>query len=357
MWAAGIRPARRTPAAYIVIVRIDCPSGYRARPYGGRSDHAAMAAVLTARDRAHGHSQMTTEEEITRNYTHLTNCDLALDFALVEHEHDGTVGYTRTGWADTNDGERVHFVVAAIHPDHLSKSLFCAVINGCVDRVAEIAADHKAARPVIRTHAWRPMPDEPMPDGSAAWLEELGFTATRFLAAMVRPHLCDIPELPLPDHVELRPVSADQIRAVWEADVAANAGTWGETTDQEAGWEAFRDDPLLDASLWRVAWHGDDVVGQVKSFINHEENEAEGRLRGYTENIATHVDWRGKGIASALLAESLRAIRDRGMTEAALSVDTENPADAMGIYRRLGFVPVSYEAVYDKPLRTSATSG
>ena len=55
------------------------------------------------------------------------------------------------------------------------------------------------------------------------------------------------------------------------------------------------------ASLWKVAWAGDEVVGQVKSFVVRAENEAEGRLRGYTEEISTHADWRGRGIAGALL--------------------------------------------------------
>ena len=90
------------------------------------------------------------------------------------------------------------------------------------------------------------------------------------------------------------------------------------------------------------------VVGQVKSFINAEENATTGRLRGYTEFISTTLGWRGKGIARALIVASLHELKARGMTEAALGADTDNP-QAFDLYRMLGFEVIAYQAQYDKP--------
>ncbi len=45
---------------------------------------------------------------------------------------------------------------------------------------------------------------------------------------------------------------------------------------------------------------------------------------------------------------SLRELRDRGMTEAALGVDTNNPGGAFQLYTKLGFELHGYEAVYAK---------
>ena len=56
------------------------------------------------------------------------------------------------------------------------------------------------------------------------------------------------------------------------------------------------------------------------------------------------------GIAGALLAASLRELEVRGMTEAALSVDTSNPGGAFQLYTKLGFQLRAYEAVYVKLL-------
>jgi ribosomal protein S18 acetylase RimI-like enzyme len=97
-----------------------------------------------------------------------------------------------------------------------------------------------------------------------------------------------------------------------------------------------------------VAWAGDQVVGQVKPFINEAENEARGYLRGYTEYIGTHADWRNRGIAGTLLAWSLQALKDRGMTEAALGVDTNNPGGALQLYQSMGFEIETFGAVYFK---------
>jgi mycothiol synthase len=93
------------------------------------------------------------------------------------------------------------------------------------------------------------------------------------------------------------------------------------------------------------------VDGQVKPFINPDENAERGYLRGYTEYISTHVDWRNRGIAGTLLAWSLQELKDRGMTEAALGVDTNNPGGAFQLYTSLGFELRSYEVVYTRDAR------
>ena len=51
-----------------------------------------------------------------------------------------------------------------------------------------------------------------------------------------------------------------------------------------------------------------------------------------------------------MLAASLRELKARGMTEAALGVDTSNPGGAFQLYTKLGFQLRAYEVVYVKPL-------
>ncbi len=107
---------------------------------------------------------------------------------------------------------------------------------------------------------------------------------------------------------------------------------------------------MRDETLWKIAWSGDTVVGQVKSFVNDEENTRRGYKRGWTEEISTHRDWRNRGIAGALLAMSLHELRDRGYEQAALGVDTQNPGGAFQLYTSLGFELHTYEATYAKPM-------
>ena len=200
-----------------------------------------------------------------------------------------------------------------------------------------------------RAHAGHPGPGREAV-GEAAWLEERGYTAVEWGASLVRPHLDDIPDLPLPDGVEVRPVDPAEMRHIWDAHLEAFRGEWDflEPTPEEV--DRHLADPCIDHTLWKVAWAGDQVVGQVKSYINPDENEARGYLRGYTEQISTHHEWRNRGIAGALLALSLEELRRRGMTEAALGVDTNNPGGAFHLYTKLGFELQSYEAVYASPI-------
>lgn len=93
----------------------------------------------------------------------------------------------------------------------------------------------------------------------------------------------------------------------------------------------------------------------VLNYINAEENRVYGRRRGYTETICVRRPWRGRGLARALLARSLRMLQELGLSEAALTVDADSPSGALRLYKSMGFVVDRQSAVYRKPLGTLAT--
>jgi ribosomal protein S18 acetylase RimI-like enzyme len=136
----------------------------------------------------------------------------------------------------------------------------------------------------------------------------------------------------------------------WKADVEAFRGHWGFAEPTAANYEEWLDDPIaMMADLWQIAWDGDEVAGQVRSFINHQENAERGRLRGYTECISVRRPWPRRGLAQALILNSLRILAQHGMTEAAPGVDTENTSGALRLYQRCGFHPVRSSAICRKP--------
>lgn len=323
------------------------PPGYTARPYAGRADHPAMVAVLGPYRAVLGEPDLPTVEQFDATYDHLSDCDPARDIALVLHDDD-VVAYVRTSAEDMAAGTRDCILWAPTLPDHLAPELFAALADAQEHHMRPWADDVPAAR--YRADAAHPGPGR-APSGEAAWLEARGYTATEWNAALVRPHLDDIPDRSLPDGVELRPVADHQLRVIWEAHQEAFRGEWDfvEPTDEQ--YAEFLADPLRDTSLWKIAWVGDQVVGQVKSYVNPDENEARGYRRGYTEYISTHRDWRNRGIAGTLLALSLIELRERGFTEAALGADTNNPGGAFELYRKLGFEVRSHMVVYTAPVR------
>jgi GNAT superfamily N-acetyltransferase len=60
--------------------------------------------------------------------------------------------------------------------------------------------------------------------------------------------------------------------------------------------------------------------------------------------------WQRRGLARALLVQSLRAVRERGMQEAALGVDTQNLSGALNLYESVGFRAVKRWSTYRKPM-------
>ena len=142
---------------------------------------------------------------------------------------------------------------------------------------------------------------------------------------MVRPFVDDLPDHRLPEGLEIRPVRDEDLRAIWEADMEAFKDHWGYVEPTEDGFKRFLEFPFNDTSLWKIAWDDEGVAGQVKSFIDTAENEEHGRQRGWTEAISTARRWRRRGVAKALIVESIRELAGRGMTEVALGVHTENP--------------------------------
>ena len=184
-------------------------------------------------------------------------------------------------------------------------------------------------------------------------LESEGYTPVRFSYDMVRPNLDNIPDAPLPEGIEVRPVQPEQYRAIWEAEGEAFKDHWGHTQHDESDFERWQQSNTwhkFQPEMWQVAWDGDQVVGMVRNFINEDENAKFNRKRGYTENISVRRLWRKRGVARALIARSFQVHKDLGMEDAALGVDAQNPNGALQLYQSMGFEVVKSGAAYRKPL-------
>jgi ribosomal protein S18 acetylase RimI-like enzyme len=303
-----------------------------------------MAEAGNAWRTAMGFLELVTLETMTADYANLTNSDPFADCTIAER--DGTaVGYARVEWGDTRDGERTYGTIVIVGPDPDRPAVIDALLERAEARAAEISAGQTTDLPRI-LDAFASGADAE----AIAACERRGYAVVRRGYEMVRPDLEDIPDVPLPAGLEVRPVLPEHLRAIWEADVEAFRDHWGAADDSHAYWERFRADPLADPTLWRIAWDGEEVAGQVRAYIDPESNARTGRLTGWTEYISVRRPWRRRGLARALLADSLRAVRDAGMTEAALSVDAGNENGALALYESLGFAVHRSEVIFHRPM-------
>ena len=78
------------------------------------------------------------------------------------------------------------------------------------------------------------------------------------------------------------------------------------------------------------------MVGVIVSQINRKHNAVHGTSRGGSYSLAVIPSERKRGLATALLSQSLKWIGEQGMGTAYLSVNVANP-DALNIYKRAGY--------------------
>ena len=317
------------------------------RRFRGESDFPKMAAALTASEAADGIERVVTVEGMANTYTHLTNCDRYQDVILAEVSGE-VVGYGRALWRQEVDGPRIYGHMGFLAPAWRRKGIGRAMLGFLQRRLRDIAATHVTDRPrFLESFASDAAP------GAVALLRSAGYAAARHNYNMVRSLTEPMAVPPMPVGLEVRPVRPEHYRAIWEADQEAFRDHWGYAPGTETDYQGWLNDPIGFAPhLWQVAWDTatDQVAGMVQNFVNAAENAEYHRERGYTEGISVRRPWRRRGLARALIMRSLQMFKEMGMTEAALSVDTENPNCALRLYESCGFRAVRRTTIYRKPL-------
>ena len=243
-----------------------------------------------------------------------------------------TVAYSRVEWwqeEDPNDRIYAHFI--NIMPDWRDKGIEQAMIGWCEEHLVNTASEHpQDGKRFLQTYS------NALKQDFNKILESLDYEAIRFSIGMSRS-LEDIPEAELPEGIDVRAVNNQDERKVWEANVEAFRDHWGYSPPTETDYENYTTSKYWQPDLWQVAWDGDEVVSSVMNYIDQDHNKKFDRKRGWTENISTRREWRRRGIARALIVKSMHMHKEKGMTEVALGVDTNNPSGALKLYQNLGY--------------------
>lgn len=321
--------------------------GLRFRHFGGPGDYPAMNDTANDARAANGVHLILPLDGFVAFYDSFDpeHCDTARDLFIVEVGGQ-LVGYGRTAWFDEPDGTRLHQIACLLHPAWrrrgIGRQMQAALEERAVAALGEHATDADA---FFQTDSSDGDP------GAGATFTQAGYVPVRFGYIMVRPNLDPVPDAPLPEGLEIRPVEEGHLRPIWDAAGEAFRDAWGFRQLSERDYELFANDPIQsDRTLWRIAWDGDQIAGQVRGFINHDENERFGAKRGWVENISVRRPWRKRGLARALIASTIDELRTRGMTEAALGVDTQNVSGALRLYESVGFRPTSSSTLWRKPM-------
>jgi ribosomal protein S18 acetylase RimI-like enzyme len=263
------------------------------------------------------------------------------------------VGYCRVEWRDLENGSRTFAAIALLDPSAASEPTYRSMLDWAETRLAAKAR-------AIPIQERRPSAMRVYTFGTElaqmAVLEATGWTRTGHGYEMVRPTLDDIPDVPLPAGLVVRPIGHDEASRlrVWEALTEAFADERDEAEPTDEDVRAWLTDPNEDPALWVVAFDGEGIAAGVHGKIDPAENAHHGRKRGVLDAVWTRRRWRRRGLARALMARALVRLRDHGMTSAYLGVDGLNPNQAMTLYTSLGFEVSSTSYDWKKALPADA---
>jgi mycothiol synthase len=316
------------------------------RPFAGDPDFGPMAEVANASFAADGIAMLRTAEVMRADYAAMSSFDPVRSIVMAEIR-GRLVGYARTWSYTTGEGFLVQPQVAFVHPEFRRRGVGTALLRCMEARARELAASHPEGSACLH----QAMVSEGERD-RAHLLQRSGYEVVRHFLEMERPTLEDIPDYPLPPGFEVRTVQAEHLRAIFDAHMEALRDHWGHARPDPEDFEHWKKSRTCQPQLWQVAWHvaSNQVAGQVKPWIDFEQNATLQRKRGFTEFISVGRPWRRQGLARALVVRALQAQRAAGMNESALGVDGESVFSAARLYEACGFRIAKRNALYRKPV-------
>jgi mycothiol synthase len=327
--------------------RFEEAGGLSFRGMQGQSDYPLLLDINRSSRQADKNDQAVSLEDITRAFAQLEGLDPGRDVLIaVLDEAPYAIGYSRLGWYSGGQNTRLYYQVSFLRQEFRGRGVWQAMVRQNERRLREIAAEHPHLSQRF-FQAWAS-------DNQVDWilvLESTGYLAVRRFNNMLY-RLDQVPTVPIPAGIEIRPVRPEHMRSIWEAQKEMNKGLFENVAEDwlEEKYPAWLENSSHTPQFWQVAWDGDQLAGMVLAHLDEKENKERKQKRGYTEHIYVRPRWRKRGLASALLAQSLQVLQEQGMLEAELGVDSENESAAFSLYQRMGYRTFSIDTWFRKTM-------
>ncbi len=242
----------------------------------------------------------------------------------------------------SNEGIARAFVFGGIHPDYRGWGLGQTLIAKQEERSRELAQQRHPGCPI----SW--FADGGIPGAQVrAMLDRRGYQVARYFAHMVRPVPGELVTLhsDMPADVRLfnpRPQMSEALRLVHNL---AFRDHWGSGERTETAWKEERESRTDRPQFSSVAI---DAHGSPLSYVWASQWVPR---ELYIDAVGTDPKARGRGLARACLARTLRLAADSGQYDKLdLGVDSASPTGATRLYEDLGFRVDRTFALYQRPV-------
>ena len=309
------------------------PMGYTARP-PTHEDAGAVAEVITASRAAFGDDEVATVEDVLDDWQ---GVDLAQE-AIVVTAPGGRI----VGNADIYNRRNMRVsVYGNVAPAEQGRGVGTFLVNWgeAFARERMDAAPEGAKVAVEHFIDSQNAPAQKL-------LEALAYPRIRTVYVMAIT-LNEAPPAPVwPEGVHGRAfVPGQDERATWSAVETAFRDLLERPPGSYERWLVVTESGRREPYLWRLAEDLRDgaIVGTVlgKRFSGG----------GWVGGVGVRRDWRGKGLALALLHDLFGVYYANGVREISLSVDADSPSSAPSLYTRAGMRVTKNIGIYRKTLR------
>lgn len=295
-----------------------------------RSDLPALCTLLNTCNRADDIPQVVELQELEEELDDAGDLTTNLRVADLDGE---LVGYVRTMHIPSDERLERCYLIGSVHPAHRGRGIGHELMLWAIERGAEqLRSSGNPLDKYLRIELHESAVD------ARRLFERLGFREARQFEELLRP-LTDLPAITEPAGVRILPWPDDRDEEILLVKNAAFADHWGSTPTPLQSWKSMVRGFGSYVERSFVALDDNDRV--VAYSLNHRtpaDDEMLGRRDGWIDNLGTLLEWRGRGIASALIVRSMHAFADAGLTHASLGVDKDSLTGAIRLYKSLGFV-------------------
>lgn len=307
-----------------------------------RGDVDAVLSLIR-RSEVHDHEPLVTPREEIVEMFEEPHFDPTLDGRLVTI--DGVpVAYGRVWHRPSGVRLERAYLLGTVDPGHRGRGVGRALFSWQVERATVLLSAYTHDLPrYLRTSAWDSL------TGAHHLYERFGFRPVRWFDELVRP-LEPAPDYEAPTGVEVVPWQSERAEELRLVHNAAFADHWGSTPSDPESWHKMLGDYGMRLDLSYIAIIDGRSVGYSLNEVYPEDEALLGRREGWIGTLGVLGEARGRGVATALIAASLRAFLRAGLTHAAIGVDTDNPSGAHLLYRRLGFQTSQRSVTHEREL-------
>ena len=319
------------------------PGGLTARPLSA-DDAVAAAALLAAAEQVDDTGEYPDAEDVAE-WWRGWGLDPGRDGLAVCDPAGLVVAHATVMASPTFRDAFAVYLEGRVRPAVRGRGIGRALLAWQLDRGTALHAErHPEAPGALTVEVPGGMPS------LEALVRRAGLEAERWYRGMQRP-LTDLPEArPLPG-IEMVPFAEDRDDEVRRAHNAAFARHHGSSERDPESWRAlFTGQRSFRPDLSRLAVEDGAVVGYVLAYVYEADTAARGTREVVLGQIGVLPPARGRGVASALIAEVLATAAGSDCQSAGLGVDTENVTGALRLYEGLGFRPVRSRVSWTRDL-------